>query len=59
VSCAKTDKPIEIPFGLRIRVYPRNHLLDGFRSLVVKGNFKGGGVAAHCNVKRLCAVSCA
>jgi len=29
VSPAKTAAPIEMPFGLRTRVSPRNHLLDG------------------------------
>jgi len=29
VSPAKTAKPIKVPFGLRIRLGPRNHLLDG------------------------------
>jgi len=29
VSCAKTAKPIEVPFGLRARMGPRNHVLDG------------------------------
>jgi len=26
---AKTAEPIEMPFGLRIQVDPRNHVLDG------------------------------
>ena len=29
VSPAKTAAPIEMPFGLRTRVSPRNHVLDG------------------------------
>ena len=29
VSPAKTAKPIEMPFGLRTRVGPGNHVLDG------------------------------
>jgi len=29
VSPAKSAEPIEIPFGLWIRVRPRNHVLDG------------------------------
>ena len=29
VSPAKTAAPIEMPFGLRTRVGPRNHVLDG------------------------------
>ena len=28
VSLAKTAAPIEMPFGLRTRVGPRNHVLD-------------------------------
>jgi len=41
-------EPIEKLFGLRTRVGPRNHALDGgggFRSPMGKGNFKGKGVA--------------
>ena len=29
MSCAKTAEPIEMPFGLRIPVGPRNHVLNG------------------------------
>jgi len=29
VSPAKTAAPIKMPFGLRTRVSPRNHALDG------------------------------
>ena len=29
VSPATTGEPIEIPFGLRTRVGPRNHVFDG------------------------------
>jgi len=29
MSCAKMAEPIEIPFGLRTLVDPRNHALDG------------------------------
>jgi len=29
VSCAKTAKPKETPFGMWIRVGPRKHVLDG------------------------------
>jgi len=28
-SCAKTAEPIDMPFGLRIRVGPRNYVLNG------------------------------
>jgi len=30
---AKTDEPIEMPFGGQTRVSPRNHALDGDRDL--------------------------
>ena len=29
VICAKTAEPIEMPFGLRARMGPRNHVFDG------------------------------
>jgi len=29
MSCAKTDEPIEMPFGMWTRVSPRNHVLGG------------------------------
>jgi len=29
VVCAKTAKPIEMPFGLWAPICPRNHVLDG------------------------------
>jgi len=29
VSCAKTAKPIEMPFGIWTQVGPRKHVLDG------------------------------
>jgi len=36
VSPAKTDQPIEMPFGLRIPVSLRNHVLDGrLRQLLI------------------------
>ena len=28
MSCAKTDEPIEIPFGVWTNVSPLNHVLD-------------------------------
>jgi len=34
VSCKKTDKPIEMPFGGRTRVGPGNHALDRARMKV-------------------------
>ena len=42
VRPVKTAAPIEIPFRLRTRVGPRNHVLDGgSRSSHEKGNFEG------------------
>jgi len=50
VSPAKAAAPIEIPFGLRTRVGPRNHVLDGGPDLPMgRGNFEGEG-ASHCKV---------
>jgi len=43
VSPAKTAAPIEMPFGLRTQVSPRNHVLDGGPDLPMgRGNFEGG-----------------
>jgi len=39
VSCAKTAKPIKMPFGLRIPVAQRNHELDGGSDPRGKGHF--------------------
>ena len=42
VSPTKTAEPLEMPFGLRSRVGPRNHVLDGGQHLpIVRGNFEG------------------
>jgi len=42
VSPAKTAEPIEMLFGLRTRVDPRNHILDGGqRPTIGRGNFEG------------------
>jgi len=40
MSCAKTDEPIEMPFGVRTQMGPKNHVL-------------GGG---HCKVWGICGV---
>jgi len=32
-------EPIEMPFGLRTRVGPRNHVLDGVQIPIGRGNF--------------------
>ena len=43
VSHAKTAELIEMPVGLLIRVFPRNHVLDGGPDHPIwKGNFEGG-----------------
>jgi len=38
VSCAKTSKPIKMPFGLTISVGPRKHALDGSRNYHIEGS---------------------
>ena len=44
-SRAKTAEPIEMLFGLRTRVGPGNHVLDGSPDpLMGRGNFEGGGM---------------
>jgi len=43
VSPAKTAVPIEMPFGLRTCMGPRDHVLDGGSDAPVEGtNFFGG-----------------
>ena len=49
MSRAKMTEPIEVPFGLRTWVCPRNHVSDGSRSPIGGGNFEDEG-AAHCKV---------
>jgi len=41
VSPAETDKPIEMPFGLRTLVGSENHALDGGRDLPWEGAIFG------------------
>jgi len=42
VSPAKTARPIEMPFGLRTQMGPRNHVLDGGPDAPMgRGNFEG------------------
>jgi len=44
VSPAKLAQPIEMPFGLRTWVGPRNHILDGSPDPPIRmGNFEVGG----------------
>ena len=40
VSPAKTAETIEMPFGLRTRVGPGNHVLDGSPDPMGRGNFE-------------------
>jgi len=47
VSPAKTDKPIEMTFGLRTRVGPRNHVNDGVQIPHAKEQLWGKLGAAH------------
>jgi len=41
VSPAKTAEAIELPFGLRAQVGPRNHVLHGVQIPIGRGNFEG------------------
>jgi len=43
VSPAKTAELIEMPFGLRTRVGPKNHILDGVQIPMGMGNFEMEG----------------
>jgi len=48
VSPAKTAGLIEMPFGLKTQVCPRNHVLDGGPDLPMeRGNFEGKGHAGR------------
>jgi len=59
MSYAKMTEPIQMPFGLRIRMYRRNHVWDGGSDPQWEGTILRGEGAAHCKVQRLCAMSCA
>jgi len=43
VRCAKTAKPIDVPFSMKTRMGPRNHVLIGLgcRSPTGRNNFRG------------------
>ena len=43
-------EPIDIMFGLRGRVDPGNHVLDGVPDPHGKGNFQEGKGTFHCKV---------
>ena len=47
----KTAKAIELPFGLKARMGPRNHVLHGVQIPHDRGNFEGKR-ANHCKVYR-------
>ena len=57
VSPAKMAELIEAPFGLRIRLGPRNDMLDGVSIPHGKGQFLGGRMA-HCKVQECSSVIC-
>jgi len=50
VRCAETAEPIDLPFGLKTRVGPGNHVLDGRPDHTMgRDNFRGDG-ASHFKV---------
>jgi len=49
VSPAKTAEPVEVPFRLRTRVGPGNHVLDFSGLPMGRGNFEAGEGATHRN----------
>jgi len=54
VSCAKMDDPIAMPFWMKTRVGPRNHVLDGGADpLTGKHNF-----LKFCGVVRAIQIQC-
>ena len=46
------DRELEMPFRLRTRVGPGNHVLDEVQIPMERGNFEGGKGASHCKVYR-------
>jgi len=58
VSSAKTAEPIEMPFGLRTWVGPRDHVLGGVHISHGKGQIFGGEWASHCKVSGYSRVVC-
>jgi len=59
VSPAKRAAPIEMQFGLRTRLVPRNHVLDGGPDPPWEGAILRGKGASHCKVYGQSAVPCA
>jgi len=58
MSPAKTAEPIEMPFGLRTRVDPWNHVLDRVQIPAWEGTILGER-GAHCKVYGHSGVNCA
>ena len=58
MSPAKTATPIEMPFGLRTRVGPRNHVLDGGPDPPWKEQFWGGKGCPIVKYGALCGYLC-
>jgi len=56
---AQTAEPIEMPFGLRTRVGPGNHVLDSGSDPPQIGAILSGEGAVHCKAQRHAAVICA
>jgi len=59
VSPAKTAEAIELPFGFRTRVGPRNHELHGVQIPSWEGVILKGKWANHSKSSALSVVSCA
>jgi len=59
MSHAKTPEPIEMSFGLRTQVGPRNHVLDGGPHPPWEGAILRGKRAAHTKAQGCFAMSCA
>jgi len=60
VSPAKTVESIDMMFGVRTRVDPGNHVLDGAKGPDPHGKGQFWGIeAAHSKVQGHCAVTCA
>jgi len=48
VSCAEAAEPIDLPFGLRTQVSPRNHVLDWRPDPPWEEPILTGEKASHC-----------
>jgi len=66
VSCAKTAEPIDVPFWMKTRVGPRNHVLDGDadrqgeRAILrgCPGRSKARAIWLQQSLQRCCSVRC-